>query len=70
MTDPPGYTRFLQNQRRLSTPIAATEGLPKAGCIVIFRNPGAQPVRGRHRASFDAVQIDNNSENRFGSSPR
>jgi hypothetical protein len=48
MTDPPGYTRFLQNQRRLSTPVAATEGLPQSRCILMFRNSGAQPVHGRH----------------------
>ena len=56
MTDPPGYTPFLQNQRRLSTPVAATEGLPQSRCILMFRKSGAQPVHGRHKCGYD-VQV-------------
>ena len=53
MTDPPGYTRFLQNQRRLSTSIAATEGLPQSRLYFDFSQLGCQPVRGRHKFSDD-----------------
>ena len=43
----------LQNQRRLSTPVAATEGLPQSRLYFDFSQLGCQPVRGRHKFSDD-----------------